>query len=147
MQYSRGPSLVEREWRTADETSSGGPVRDLHVRSDQRIGIRPVKSSIRSPRASVPRGEHDASYRPSIGRRMFRTLTRFIIAVLIGIGATLGWQSHGDAARDLLVARAPTLGWLLSVSTVKSAAGAATAQNPCRSLSPWRRISMPCGAA
>jgi hypothetical protein len=139
MQYSRSPSLVDREWRTADETSSGGPVRDLHVRSDQRVGIRPVKPSIGSPRPSVLRDERDASYRPSIGRRMFRTLTRFIIAVLIGIGATLGWQSHGDAARDMLVARAPTLGWLLSVSTTTGAGAAtatATAQNPMPQLEP-----------
>jgi hypothetical protein len=136
MQYSRSPSLVGKEWQTADETSFGGPVRDLHVRSDQRIGIRPVKPSIRSPRPSVLRDEHHASHRPSIGSRMFRTLTRFIIAVLIGISATLAWQSHGDAARDMLVARAPSLGWLLSISATKSAAGAATAQDSMPQLEP-----------
>src|SRR5260370_1353869 len=143
MQYSQGPSLVEqgpslveKEWQTADEISSGAPARDLHARSDQRIGIRPMKSSIRSPRPSVLKDEHDASYRPSIGRRIFRTLTRFLIAVLIGIGATLAWQSHGDAARDMVVARAPSLGWLLSVSTTKSAAGAVTAPDPMPQLEP-----------
>ncbi len=143
MQYSQGPSLVEqgpslveKEWQTADEISSGGPARDLHARSDQRIGIRPMKSSIRSPRPSVLKDEHDASYRPSIGRRIFRTLSRFFIAVLIGIGATLAWQSHGDAARDMVVARAPSLGWLLSVSTTKSAAGAVTAPDPMPQLEP-----------
>jgi hypothetical protein len=137
MQYSQSPSLVEREWQIADDTSSGGSARDLHARSDQRIGMRPMKSSIRSPHPSVLKDEHGArDRRPSIGRRIFRTLIRFFIAVLIGIGATLAWQSHGDAARDMVVARAPLLGWLLSVSTTKSAAGAATTQDPMQQLEP-----------
>jgi hypothetical protein len=52
-----------------------------------------------------------------MGRRMLRTLTRFSIAVLIGVGVTLGWQSYGDAAKEMVIARAPTLAWLLSTST------------------------------
>jgi hypothetical protein len=134
MQYSQSPSLVGKEWQTADETSSGAPVRDLHARSDQRIGIRPMEPSMRSPRPSVLKDRHDASRRPSIGTRMLRTLTRFIIAVLIGVGATLAWQS--DAARDMVVAQAPSLGWWLSVSTTKSASGAATAPDPMPQLEP-----------
>ena len=77
-----------------------------------------------------------ASDRPSIGRRIFRTLTWFFIAVLIGIGATLAWQSHGDAAREMVVARAPTLAWLLSVSATKSPAVAATSPDPVQQLEP-----------
>ena len=136
MHYSQSPPLVEKEWQTAEDSSSGGLARDLHARSDQRIGIRPIKSSIRSPRPSVLKDEHVASDRPSIGRRIFRTLTRFFIAVIIGIGATLTWQSHGDAARDMVVARAPSLGWLLSVSTTKSPVVAATAPDPMQQLEP-----------
>jgi hypothetical protein len=136
MHYSQSPPLVEKEWQTAEESSSGGLARDLHARSDQGIGIRPMKSSIRSPRPSVLKDEHVASDRPSIGRRIFRTLTRFFIAVIIGIGATLTWQSHGDAARDMVVARAPSLGWLLSVSTTKSPVVAATAPDPMQQLEP-----------
>src|SRR5216683_2847307 len=126
--YSQSIPLVEKEW--------GGRPSDLDARSDQRIGIRPMKPSIRSPRPSGLKDDHIASDRPSIGRRIFRTLTRFFIAVLIGIGATLAWQSHGDAARDMVVARAPSLGWLLSVSTTKSAAGAVTAPDPMPQLEP-----------
>jgi hypothetical protein len=136
MHYSQSPPLVEKEWQTAEDSSSGGLARDLHARSDQRIGIRPIKSSIRSPRPSVLKDAHVASNRPSIGRRIFRTLTRFFIAVIIGIGATLTWQSHGDAARDMVVARAPSLGWLLSVSTTKSPVVAATAPDPMQQLEP-----------
>jgi hypothetical protein len=58
-----------------------------------------------------------------------------LIAVLIGVGGTLAWQSHGDAAREMVVARAPTLAWLLSVST-KSPAGAATSPYPVQQLEP-----------
>jgi hypothetical protein len=120
--YSQSPPLVEKEWLTAEETSSGG--------------LRSMKRSIRSPRPSGLKDDHVASDRPSIGRRIFRTLTRFFIAVLIGVGATLAWQSHGDAARDMVVARAPLLGWLFSISTTKSPAVAATAADPVQQLEP-----------
>jgi hypothetical protein len=134
MYDSQSPTLVRKEWQTAEETSSGGPARDQHARSDQCVGTRPMKPSIRSPRPSRP--NDTASDRPSIGRRIFRTIARFFIAVLIGIGATLAWQSHGDAAREMVVARAPSLGWLLSVSTTKSPAVAATAPDPVQQLEP-----------
>jgi hypothetical protein len=136
MYDSQSPTLVKKEWQTAEEASSGGPARDLHARSDQRVGTRPMKPSIRSPRPSGLNDDQVASDRPSIGRRIFRTLTRFIIAVLIGIGATLAWQSHGDAARQMVVARAPSLGWLLSVSTTTSPAVAAAAPGPVQQLEP-----------
>jgi hypothetical protein len=51
------------------------------------------------PRPSGFNNDHLASDRPSIGRRIFRALARFFIAVLIGVGATLAWQSHGDDAK------------------------------------------------
>src|SRR5258707_14774506 len=79
MNYSQSPPLVEKEWLTAEENSSGGPARNLDVRSAQRIGIRPMKPSIRSPLSSGLKDDHVASDRPSIGRRIFRTLTRFFI--------------------------------------------------------------------
>ncbi|MGJ5150568.1 hypothetical protein [Bradyrhizobium sp. HKCCYLR1023] len=87
-----------------------------------------MKPPGRSPRPSGLKDDNIASDRPSIGRRTLHTLARFVIAVLIGIGATLAWQSYGDAARDKVVARVPSLGWLLSVSTTKSPAIASTAQ-------------------
>ena len=136
MYDSQSPTLVKKEWQTAEETSSGGPARDLHARSDQRVGTQAMKPSIRSPRPPGLNDDQVASDQPSIGRRIFRTLARFIIAVLIGIGATLAWQSHGDAAREMVVARAPSLGWLLSVSTTKSPAVAATAPDPVQQLEP-----------
>jgi len=67
---------------------------------------------------------------------MLRSLTRFSIAVLIGVGATLGWQSYGDEAREMLVAQAPALGWVLPVSTTKSPVGPAASSDPTRQLVP-----------
>ncbi len=129
MHYSQSPPLAEKEWLTDG-------ARELDAMSDQRIGIRPVKPSIQSPRSSSLKDDQLASDRPSVGRRMFRTLTRFSIAVLVGIGGTLAWQSYGDAAREIVVARAPTLAWWLSVSRTKSAAVAATSADPMQQLVP-----------
>jgi hypothetical protein len=130
--YSQSPPIVEKERLTAEETSSGGPPRDLDARCDQRIGKRLMKPSITSPRPS----DQVARERPSIGRRIFRSLTKFFVAVLIGVGATLAWQSYGDVARKMVVARAPTLGWLLSVSPTSSPAVAATSPDPEQQLAP-----------
>ena len=77
-----------------------------------------------------------ASDRPSIGRRMLRSLTRFSIAALIGVGATLGWQSYGDAAKEMVIARAPTLAWVLSISTTKPRVVATTSPDPMQQLAP-----------
>jgi hypothetical protein len=120
MHYSQSPPLAE--------------ALDLDAISDQRIGNRPVRPSIHSPRSSSLRDDQVVSNRPSVGRRIFRTLTRFVIAVLIGVGATLAWQSYGNEASKIVVARAPTLSWLLSVSTTKSPAVAATSPDPAQQL-------------
>jgi hypothetical protein len=130
MLYSQSPPL------TAEETLFGEPARDPDVRSDQRIGRRRVKPSIDAPYPYRFGEGQPAGGRPSIGRRMFRTLTRFSIAVLIGVGATLGWQSYGDAAKEMLVAQVPALDWVLSVSTTKPPALAATSTDPTRQLAP-----------
>ena len=128
MLYSQSPPL------TAEEPSSGGFARDPDVRSDQRMGRRRMKPSIDAPH-HYRFGEGSlASGRPSIGRRIFRALTRFSIAVLIGVGATLGWQS--DTAKEMLVAQAPVLAWVLSVSTTKSPVVAATSTDPMQQLAP-----------
>jgi hypothetical protein len=48
-------------------------------------------------------------------------MARFLVAVLIGIGLTLVWQSHGEEAkrivgawaREVITSNAPSLAWLL----------------------------------
>ena len=50
------------------------------------------------------------SDRPSIGRRLTRSLVGFFLPVLIGVGGTLAWQYYGG---EMVRAWAPSLGWLL----------------------------------
>jgi hypothetical protein len=70
--------------------------------------------------------KRQAGDRPSIGRRIFRSITKFTIAILVGVGATLGWQSYGDVVGEMLAERAPALAWLMSTSTAKAPIAAKT---------------------
>jgi hypothetical protein len=60
------------------------------------------------------------SEKRSIGKRIFRSLARLFIAVLVGVGVTLAWQSHGDEAKEMVGTWAPSLARLLPVSMTKS---------------------------
>src|SRR5262245_48913633 len=136
MLSSQSPPLAEKERLTAEEASSDRSARDSDARSDLRSGRRPLKAPIHSPHLSRLNDGEVASDRPSIGRRMLRRLTRFSIAALIGVGATLGWQSYGDMAKEMITARAPGLAWLLSISTTKPPVVSATSPGPAQQLEP-----------
>jgi hypothetical protein len=83
--------------------------------------VAPLVPNLELPLYVLPRqNDRPASDRPSIGRRIVRAIVRFFIAVLIGVGATLAWQSYGDQARKSVRTWAPSLVWLLPVSTPKS---------------------------
>jgi hypothetical protein len=129
VQYSQSPPLM-----AAEETSSVGRALDLDDRSDQRIRTRPKGPTIHRLHSSRLMDNQAASRRPSIGRRIFRAIIRFFVVVLIGVGATLAWQSYGDAVKEIVVARVPTLAWLLSTSTTKSPVVAATPPDPMPNL-------------
>jgi hypothetical protein len=65
------------------------------------------------PRPIKPRDELLPPPEPSLGRRAFRALFRFVIAVGVGIGGTLAWQAYGDAARQMIATAYPErLGWI-----------------------------------
>jgi hypothetical protein len=49
--------------------------------------------------------------RPSRGRRASRAFVRYLIAICIGVAATLAWQSYGEATKQIIAMRAPQLGW------------------------------------
>ena len=74
MIYSQSPPLAEKESLTAEETPPGSSARDPDVRSDLRFGRRPLKAPIHSPHPSRLNDREVASDRPSIGRRMLRSL-------------------------------------------------------------------------
>jgi uncharacterized iron-regulated membrane protein len=65
------------------------------------------------PRSSGLKNTQVASDRPSVTRRIIRALGRFSVVLLIGVGATLAWQSYGG---EMVRAWAPSLGWLLPAS-------------------------------
>ena len=44
-------------------------------------------------------------------RRGSRGLARYLVAICIGVAATLAWQSYGDAAKQIIATRAPELAW------------------------------------
>jgi hypothetical protein len=44
-------------------------------------------------------------------RRDSRGFARYLVAILIGVAATLAWQSYSDAAKQVIATNAPELGW------------------------------------
>src|SRR5215468_12770061 len=44
-------------------------------------------------------------------RRGSRGFARFLLAICIGVAATLAWQSYGEATKQIIATRAPELGW------------------------------------
>src|SRR6516165_1986143 len=119
MSNSQSASLAEKESgfrsvrliRTPDQSSA-------LTNSSMRL-------STDSPHASSVEEAQVATERLSNGRRMFR-FPRFALAGLIGVGATLGWQSYGDEAREIIIEQIPTLASLLAVSKMKSPVVATT---------------------
>ncbi len=50
--------------------------------------------------------------RTSFAKRTSRTLSRLLITFLVGVAATLAWQSYGDATREMIANSSPGLAWL-----------------------------------
>jgi hypothetical protein len=135
MVYSQSPPLARD--LDVEDLLRDGLARDLDARSDRRIDIPSNNSAIGLPSSSSRKDVHVTRDRPSLGRRFFRTVTRFFIVVLIGVGGTLAWQSYGDAAREMLAAQAPGLAEWLPVSTTRSpVAVAASSADPMQQLAP-----------
>lgn len=53
---------------------------------------------------------------------------RFVVAVGIGVGGTLAWQSYGDQIREKLAVAYPQLGWM-APHLVSSSTGAASSSS------------------
>jgi len=100
--------------RTANRPSPDPRIRIVSANSPEIIPIPELKRLARDNRAAG---------RPSISRRMIRAVARFCITALIGVGATLAWQTHGDQANEIIKTWAASLGQrLAAASTTKSAA-------------------------
>ncbi|MGA8693286.1 MAG: hypothetical protein WB689_05465, partial [Xanthobacteraceae bacterium] len=70
----------------------------------------------------TPYLDHEASERKAIydrlvaienemKRRSSRGFARYLVAIVIGVAATLAWQSYGESAKQIIATRAPELGW------------------------------------
>ncbi len=70
---------------------------------------------------------------PSLSRRLTRSLARFFLVVFIGVGGTLAWQSYGG---EFVRTLAPSLDWLLPVSTIEAPAPAVTSAELQQQLKP-----------
>jgi hypothetical protein len=127
MTYPQSPTrLTQEAWPTKEGTPSRKPAREAEARPDPRFGRRPIKVSTHAHSAGS-REDRVVISRPLIGRSLRRALYRFLLAVLVGVSGTLGWQSYGE---QMLAAHAPTLAWLFSISASKSPSPAATASEP-----------------
>jgi hypothetical protein len=78
------------------------------------------------PRAGAPQHSPDLRSKqltalgPSIASRALRTVARFSLVVLLGVVATLAWQSYNEEAKERLRTSVPPLGWLLPPSAAST---------------------------
>jgi hypothetical protein len=122
MIYSQSPPLMR-------DLGVDGPMldahaRDLDARSERRMEMPSSNSPIGFPPSSSRKDAQVARKRQSNNRRTFPMFIRFLVAVFIGVGITLAWQSYGDVARAMLADRAPGLAEWLPRSTTSEAVGA-----------------------
>jgi hypothetical protein len=52
-------------------------------------------------------------------KRSSRGFTRYLLAICIGAAATLVWQSYGEAAKQVLAAKASEVGWQLIANWIE----------------------------
>ena len=96
-------TLVPRQIRASEQVPSGGTAPD---RSETFAELAAMEPGLRAtPDAADFRDQPFLTEQPSLGWRMLRGLVRFCIVFLIGVAATLVWQSEGDNAIALAEAR------------------------------------------
>ena len=82
------------------------------IRADELVAARDVFSSdeklMKELRADL---EDRKPVRQREKRRGLRGFVRFLVAICLGVAATLAWQSYGDATKQIIATRAPELGW------------------------------------
>ena len=96
--------------------------RQTHPPSDE-WPPHPLSETRPTPHPSNENGE-----RQPPRRRTSRAFARYFVVFLIGILATLAFQSYGDKAMELVRAEVPALAWLLPVATAKAPAAASSPQ-------------------
>jgi hypothetical protein len=84
------------------QQNSGDDVQSLHSGFTPRLDLETLE---RKPNDRFGAIENHTKKRSSRG------FTRYLLAICIGVAATLAWQSYGEAAKQMFAARAPELGW------------------------------------
>lgn len=126
-------TLVPRQIRASEQVPSGGTAPD---RSETFAELAAMEPGLRAtPDAADFRDQPFLTEQPSLGWRMLRGLVRFCIVFLIGVAATLVWQSEGDNA--IALARSAASNWVpawtldwLPPPRVQSAISSASSTNP-----------------
>lgn len=94
---------LARDFNSLDD--SPGRREGIQKATDFSAGLRSTEPSI-GPAGST----HDElSDRNSIGKRLLTLASFFMAAVLVGVAATLAWQSHRDEAAKMIKTWAPSL--------------------------------------
>jgi hypothetical protein len=142
MRYTSSPSLSDEH--NGDITSRSA--HRGHESSDERTEAAAEDSiydaRLRLPRAAAPQraavfgSNRLASKRPPLAKRMLHASARFLLAVLIGVAATLSWQAYGDEAQKMVVAQVPALASLLPLSAMPSKPAAASSPDLAQQLDP-----------
>jgi hypothetical protein len=129
MMYSTKSPPLNDDYPERDVEAS-----DLDAERASSNRVHPLRSG-KPYRSSGFKNAQFRSDRPSISRWLTRSLARFFLAVFIGVGGTLAWQ-HGDDVAEFVRTWAPSLGWLLPVSTTKAPAPAVTSTELQQQLRP-----------
>jgi len=79
----------------------------------ERDDLRPGITSYLDHEASERKAIYDrlVAIETAMKKRGSRGFGRYLAAVLIGVAATLAWQSYGESAKQIIATRAPELGW------------------------------------
>jgi len=112
---------IEPSERQLDSTRAGSDeksVQQLRTILDNLERVSPVEQDdFHSGIADSETSERRAIYSRLVGiekemkSRGSRRFTRYLVAILIGVAATLAWQSYGDAAKQVMATNAPELRW------------------------------------
>jgi Cysteine rich repeat len=89
--------------RPTPQQNSGEDVQSLHSGVTPRLDLEALE------RKSID--DRIGAIENQTKKRSSRGFTRYLLAICIGVAATLAWQSYGEAAKQLFAANAPELGW------------------------------------
>jgi hypothetical protein len=78
-------------------------------RDDLRSGVTPYLDQETSERKAIY--DRLVAIENEMKKRGSGRFARYLVAILIGVAATLAWQSYGESAKQIIAARAPELGW------------------------------------